>query len=68
MEHRMNTLAKIYRQRVIFEPNNKEHVAQFRSFMINNRWENGCPFELVWPYLSIPDMIKDQIIKAYLKI
>ncbi|MFZ9611064.1 MAG: hypothetical protein ACO294_10220 [Methylococcales bacterium] len=64
----MNTLAKIYRQRVIFEPNNKEHVAQFRNFMINNRWENGCPFELVWPYLSIPDMIKDQIIKAYLKI
>jgi len=36
--------------------------------MVENRWEDGCPFELVWPYLSIPDMIKDQIIKNYLKI
>jgi len=36
--------------------------------MTDNRWEDGCPFELVWPYLSIPDMIKDQIIKNYLKI
>jgi len=68
MRYEVSALSRIYRQRVLFDFNNKEHVTRFRRFMTDNRWEDGCPFELVWPYLSIPDMIKDQIIKNYLKI
>lgn len=64
----MNVLASVQRQRILFDPSNKEHIDVFRKFIISNKWDNGCPFELVWPYLSIPDMIKDKIINHYLKI
>ncbi len=65
----MNVLAQVQRQRVRFNPEDKSHVESYRYFMVNRKWENpGCPFELVWPYLSIPDMIKDKIINYQLKI
>lgn len=64
----MNVLAQVQRQRVRFEASNKEHVAVYRNFLIKRKWPDGCPFELVWPYLSVPDMIKDKIINHYLKI
>ena len=65
----MNVLAQVQRQRVRFSPDDKNHIDQYRNFVINRKWDNpGCPFELVWPYLSIPDMIKDKIINHYLKI
>ena len=65
----MNVLAQVQRQRVRFSPEDKKHIDQYRNFVINRKWDNpGGPFELVWPYLSIPDMIKDKIINHYLKI
>jgi hypothetical protein len=65
----MNVLAQVQRQRVRFNPDVKEHVQAYRHFLVKRKWENpGCPFELVWPYLSVPDMIKDKIINHYLKI
>ena len=65
----MNVLAQVQRQRVRFVPTDKEHTDQFRNFVVNRKWNApGCPFELEWPYLNIPDMIKDKIINHYLKI
>ncbi len=65
----MNVLAQVQRQRVLFDPEDRNHVAAYRHFLVKHKWENpGCPFELVWPYLSVPDMIKDKIINHYLKI
>lgn len=65
----MNVLAQVQRQRVRFSPEDKKHIEQYRNFIVKRKWDNpGCPFELVWPYLSIPDMIKDKIINHYLKI
>lgn len=64
----MNVLAQVQRQRYRFDPTNKDHIEVYRSFIVNHKWPGGCPFELVWPYLSIPDMIKDKIINHYLKI
>ena len=65
----MNVLAQVQRQRVRFCPEDKKHVEAYRHFLVMRKWENpGCPFELVWPYLSVPDMIKDKIINHYLKI
>ena len=65
----MNVLASVQRQRVRFNPAEKEHVEAYRNFVVKQKWDSpGCPFELVWPYLSIPDMIKDKIINYYLKI
>lgn len=64
----MNVLAQVQRQRVRFIPSDKDHVEHYRNFLVNRKWDSGCPFELEWPYLSIPDMIKDKIINHYLKI
>ena len=65
----MNVLAQVQRQRVRFSPEDKKHIEQYRNFIVKRKWDNpGCPFELVWPYLSIPEMIKDKIINHYLKI
>jgi hypothetical protein len=65
----MNVLAQVQRQRVRFNPEDKKHVDQYRNFVVNRKWDKlGCPYELEWPYLSIPDMIKDKIINHYLKI
>jgi len=63
----MNILAQV-RQRVDFDPTNLDHVAMYKDFIVKRKWENGCPFALEWPYLTIPDMIKDKIILNYLKV
>lgn len=65
----MNVLAQVQRQRVRFSPEDKKHIDQYRNFVVKRKWDiPGCPYELEWPYLSIPDMIKDKIINHYLKI
>ena len=65
----MNVLAQVQRQRTRFDPADRKHIDHYRNFLVKRKWDSpGCPFELVWPYLSIPDMIKDKIINHYLKI
>jgi len=65
----MNVLAQVMRQRVLFDASNKEHVQVYRKFIVDRKWGSvGCPYELEWPYLTIPDMIKDKIIMQYLDI
>lgn len=65
----MNVLAQVQRQRVRFLPTEKTHIEHYRNFVVNRKWNSlGCPFELEWPYLNIPDMIKDKIINHTLKI
>jgi len=66
----MGVLSQINKQRIIFDPVNKKHVAMYREYLVNNcRWStNGCPYELEWPYLTVPDMIRDKIIRNYLKL
>jgi hypothetical protein len=57
---------KLY-QRRSFEPSSKDDMKIVRKFFHNNKWENGCPFFLEWPYLDIPSMIKDKITSYTLK-
>jgi hypothetical protein len=52
-----------------FDPSNKADLAIFKEFLETGRWGlNGCPFLLTWPYLTIPDMIKDKVTKHVLKV
>jgi len=64
----MSVLSKVIRERHLFDPNNKKHLDEFKYFLVNNKWQGSCPFELTWPYLNVPDMIKDLIVNNYLKI
>ena len=52
-----------------FDPTNKGDLAIFKEFLQTGRWGvDGCPFLLTWPYLTVPDMIKDKITKHVLKV
>jgi hypothetical protein len=51
-----------------FDPNNKEHLQKFKNFLHNRKWGDCCPFFIEWPYNSIPDMIKDKIIKNMFEV
>ena len=64
----MNTLDKITRIRRGFDPAKKEDIDEYRYFLRIRKWRSGCPFYLEWPYLTIPDMIKDKIIMHVLKV
>ena len=51
-----------------FDPNNQDHLQIFKSFLEQNKWGGSCPFYLEWPHTSIPDMIKDKIVKNLLNV
>ena len=53
-----------------FDINSKADVEIYKHFLIHNDWKivGICPFELEYPYLSIPDMIKDKLIRKFLKV
>ena len=47
--------------------NSKDDLDLVKNFFLKKQWGNeGCPFYLEWPYLTIPDMLKDKITKHYL--
>ena len=51
----------------MFEPGSKDDMQVAGKFFHSNKWEDGCPFFLEWPYLDIPSMLKDRITKYTLK-
>jgi len=67
MRNMGNTLLRL-RQRFpkrVFDVANKEDLKLYKHFIEHKSWgRNGCPFELEWPWLSIPDMISHKIAEA----
>lgn len=53
--------------RQVFDPSNKDHRDIAIYFLKNKSWENGCPFELSWPYTDIPSMVKDKLLEYYIQ-
>jgi hypothetical protein len=40
-----------------------------KDFFLKHAWgSNGCPFFLEVPWLNVPDMLKDRIMKYHLDI
>lgn len=54
----------------LFDMNNKKDVEIYKSFLETNSWKvtGSCPFQLEYPYLTVPDMIKDKLIRKFLKV
>ena len=51
-----------------FDVSNKEDLRAYKHFLATRSWgEKGCPFELEWPWLSIPDMINHMIAEDVVK-
>ena len=51
-----------------FNIHSTDDVNEFEYFMQNKRWKDACPFHLDWPYVSVVEMIKDQIVHQFLKM
>ena len=61
-----NLLSHVRWNRRFFDAYDKKDLIEYQYFIENNRWKNGCPFELEWPHLNVRDMIRDKIVKVYL--
>lgn len=62
-------LEKIRQSKRNFNVNSLKDVNCFRNFLKQNKWgDTGCPFVLEHPHVSVPDMIKEKLIKKYLKV
>jgi hypothetical protein len=53
--------------RVIYDPENEEHVLDYATFIKYNGWKNGCNYLLEEPYSDIPTMINAKLVTHYLK-
>jgi hypothetical protein len=65
----MSILETIVKQKRYFDVSSKKDIEMYRGFLTNHTWgHDGCPFVLEYPYLTIPDMIKDKLIHKFLKV
>jgi hypothetical protein len=57
-------------KRKLFDINSIKDIEVYRSFLETSSWKmtGSCPFKLEYPYISVPDMIKDKLIRKYLKV
>lgn len=62
-----NRLSHLQWKRRFFDANNKQDLIEYQYFVENDRWKNGCPFEVEWPHLNVRDMIRDRIVECHLK-
>jgi len=49
-----------------FNPTNKTDLQEYRYFLDNSTWKNGCPFIVEWPFLNVVDMIKHKIVYQHI--
>lgn len=48
-----------------FDPSNKKDLKAYKEYLATRSWgHNGCPFELEWPWLSVPDMINHKLAES----
>jgi len=57
---------KIWQKR-FFDPSKKEDVLEYKFLLENSKWRDNCPFILEWPYLTVTDMIRTQLIDYYIE-
>jgi hypothetical protein len=57
------------KEKRVFDVNSKLDIEMFVNFMKTGAWgSKGCQFALEYPYLTVPDMIKDKLLNKFLKI
>lgn len=62
-------LDTIIKPKKFFDTENKRDVAMYSHFLRTGAWgKEGCPFTLEYPYLTVPDMIKDKLVHKFLKV
>jgi hypothetical protein len=56
-------------QKRLFNPKSKKDLVAYKDFLRTGGWgKGGCPFLLVFPYMTVPHMIQDKIIHNVLGV
>ncbi len=63
-------LSKIVYHKRVFDPSVKKDREIAHTFLKKRSWSgishgNLCPFHCEWPYLNVPDMLKDRLLDYY---
>ena len=59
-----NKLHQMYPKRA-FDAGSKEDLKLYKHFLATRSWgDKGCPFQLEWPWLSVPDMIAHKVAES----
>ena len=62
-------LESVLPRKRFFNPKDGKDVEAYKKFLRTNSWgSGGCPFFLVFPYMTIPHMIQDKIIHNVLGV
>ena len=64
-----NTLFHLRQQfpKRYFDVANKTDLTMYKQFITTRSWgEKGCPFELEWPWLSIPACSREVLVSSVL--
>ena len=61
----LNKLIKQRNTKREFDPNSRADMRVFKTWIETRSWgDTGCPFEIEWPWNSVPDMIQYKIAEA----
>jgi hypothetical protein len=64
---KLRTTTLVSQPKRVFNPKNREDLIEYKHYVQKGTWKSGvCPFQLQWPYLSIPHMINDIVVRHYL--
>lgn len=49
-----------------FDATSKEDLNEYKYFLQNDHWKNGCPFFVEWPHTNVVSMIEHKIVEKHL--
>lgn len=59
----------VQREKRLFNVKDEKDIGSYKKFLASGAWgRNGCPFFLVFPYTTVPDMIQDKIVHNVLGV
>lgn len=62
-------LDNFVKPRRLFDVSSRKDLDAFAHYLKTDSWgHEGCPFLVEEPWHSIPDMIKDKIVRKHLKL
>lgn len=52
--------------RTVFDPASPSHRVAYHNFLRTGKWDDGCPFKLEWPFLTIPAQCERRLLDFYI--
>lgn len=49
-----------------FDPTSAEDLQEYKYFLLNTHWKDGCPFVLEWPHTNVISMIEHMIVERHI--